>query len=184
MRWALIVTAGLWLLQGCSDGENGITVSKPPPQAGNPVPMQIPQPYVLVPVPQDSWGRPQVPMGWGQPPQTAAPQRLYQQGGGGNPWQPSAPAQPQPQYPTPGVWGQGGVQQAAPVMPQFRPLDERHADGRQGGQMAAPYDRPEGSSRNPGQLPYGYGYPGYATGPYGYPGAPGTWGMTAPWPAW
>lgn len=200
-RTLLAVSTLLLLLQACSDEEKEVTVAKQRPAGAAQQPMNVQQqPYMLVPVPQGNWGQggvpqapasggwgqvpsvPQVPAtgGWGQAPSMPQAPVQGQPYRGANPWQPGQAQAMNPAYQAPQTspWG-SATNQSAPVMPQFRPLDGQKEG--QGAQLVAPYDRPEGSSRNPaypsvpGYGYPGYGYPGYGVGPYGYPGARPAW---------
>ncbi len=176
-QWIAVPPNSVWVPQG--------TVVQPPPSYYAPSPP---------PVDSGGYGR----RGY-EPPQYSQPNQrqpgYIAPAPSGNPW-----AVPQ-QYGSASRdsrWGtpnQGKQWQAPIAQPQFRPLDEeRPAYTREPARQtrnaspwkeAAPYDRPYGSSANPGYpgAPYG-GYPGYGGGVGGY--APGTWpggyGYGAGWP--
>jgi len=187
------ISAVVLAVHGCSNGDHeGAKQATSQSQSAR-MPNVVNQPYVLVPVPQDSWvmggrqdqGPRQAPI-WRDSHPEVAPPPVERRLESVNPWQPGG-QQPQ------GAVGQGqnpwlsGGQQA-PVMPQFRPLEEEKRKPYESSvrpMPAAPYDRIQGSSQHPGVpgypgyqgypgygYPQAYGYPGYAPTPYAYPGAP------------
>lgn len=194
-----IISAFVLAAHGCSGDDREAGKEAASPQQGERAPNVINQPYVLVPVPQDSWmmggGRAQAPRQapvWRDSHPEVTPPPVGRRLESVNPWQPGV-QQPQGavrQNTNP--WLNGGQQ--APVTPQFRPLEEPRKPYESSSVRplpAAPYDRIQGSSQNPGYPAYpatpayptnpvnpgygyppAYGYPGYAPTPYAYPGAP------------
>ncbi len=193
---AAVSVIGILILSvhGCGNGDREAGEPGAEKPQVNQAPNVINQPYVLVPVPQDSWMMGRQPQAQAQRPapvwrdshpEVAPPpaRRLESV----NPWQPGVEQSQGTIGGTGNPWASGATRRPQPAAPQFRPLDE---DGRKPYEPArpapvvpvAPYDRIQGSSQHPGMQPYpsapgygyppAYGYPGYATTPYAYP-APG-----------
>lgn len=185
-----IISAFVLAAHGCSGDDREASEQATSRQQKERVPNVINQPYMLVPVPQDSWMRggaqPQTPRQapvWRDSHPEVAPPPVERRLESVNPWQPGV-QQPQGavrQNSNP--WLNGGQQ--TPVTPQFRPLEEEKRKPYESSARplpAAPYDRIQGSSQHPGYPAYptypgygyppAYGYPGYAPTPYAYPGAP------------